>query len=114
MASAVAAIIAVAGTLLGSTLTYLFQLGAPERAEASAFQRELSSERISTYGAYSAALTDWRRGQLDWYNRRKEDSAGEMTLAARVESYRLKGLTRTALSQVQLIASDQALVIAAN
>jgi hypothetical protein len=28
---------------------------------------------MSTYGAYSTALTEFRRGQLDWYNHRKED-----------------------------------------
>ena len=102
------------GTLLGATLTYLFQLRASQQAEASAFQRELRTERRTAYGAYSAALTEWRRGQLDWYNRRADDPGSEMTLAARAESYRLKGLAHTALSQVQLVASDQALVIAAN
>jgi hypothetical protein len=114
VAIAVSAIIAVAGTLLGSTLTYLFQLRASERAEISAFQRELRAERRGAYGAYSGALAEWRRGQIDWYNRQAEDPDSEMTLAARVESYRLKGVAHTALSQVQLVASDQELVITAN
>jgi hypothetical protein len=108
------AVIAVVGTLLGSALASFFQQRSSERAEASALQRELRAERIGAYGALSAALTEFRRGQLDWYNRRKEDPAGAMTLAARVESYRLRGVAQTALAQVQLVASDPALVSAAN
>jgi hypothetical protein len=63
---------------------------------------------------YPAALTEFRRGQLDWYNRRQEDPDSAMTLAARVESYRLRGVAQTALSQVQLVASAPALVVAAD
>jgi hypothetical protein len=69
---------------------------------------------MSAYSSYSTALTEFRRGQLDWYNRRKEDSDSAATLAARVESYRLRGVAQTALSQVQLVAGDPALVTAAN
>jgi hypothetical protein len=69
---------------------------------------------MSAYSSYSAALTEFKRGQLDWYNRRKEDPGGVATLAARIESYRLKGIAETALSQVQLVASNPALVTAAN
>ena len=108
------AIIAVAGTLLGSTLTYFFQLRTSRQYELSAFQRELRAQRMSAYGAYSTALTEFRRGQLDWYNRRKEDPDSEMTLTARVESYRLRGIALAALSQVQLVAGDPALVVTAN
>jgi hypothetical protein len=114
VANAVLAIIAIAGTLLGSSLTYFFQLRTSARAEISVFQRELRAQRLSAYGAYSTALTEFRRGQLDWYNRRKEDPDSELTLAARVESYRLKGIALAALSQVQLVACDPALVVAAN
>jgi hypothetical protein len=110
----ISAIIAVAGTLLGSALTFLFQSRASERAEASTLQRELRTERMRAYSSYSAALTEFRRGQLDWYNRREENPNSEATLAARVESYRLRGVAQTALSQVQLVASDPALVAAAD
>jgi hypothetical protein len=113
VADAIPAIIAVAGTLLGSALTYLFQSIRSKRAEASAFQRELRADRLSAYSSYSTALTEFRRGQLDWYNRRKEDPKGEVTLAARIESYRLRGIAETALSRVRLVASDPALVSAA-
>ena len=61
MTNAIPAIIAVAGTLLGSALTYIFQ-----SKKSSAFQRELWAERMSAYSSYLAALTEFRRGQLDW------------------------------------------------
>jgi len=62
----------------------------------------------------ATALTEFRRGQLDWYNRRKEDPDSAATLAARVDSYRLRGVAQTALAQLQLVASEPALVAAAN
>lgn len=114
MANATSAIIAVAGTLLGSALTYLFQSRTSARAEAAAFQRQLRAERLNAYSSYFSALTEFRRGQLDWWNRRKEDPDGAATLAARVESYRLRGAAETTLSQVRLVASGDAMVRAAN
>lgn len=113
MAAAVAAIIAVAGTLLGSALTYIFQVRASQRAEAAVFQRELRAERTSAYGAFLAALTEWKTAQIDWYSRRN-DSGGDILQAARIESYRLKGVAQAALSRVQLVAGDRALAIAAD
>lgn len=113
MANAVPAVVAVVGTLLGSVLTYLFQRKTSERAETIALQREIRAERVRAYSAYSTALTEFIRGQLDWYNRRGEDANSTMTLSARVESYRLKGVAQTALFQVRLVASDPALMDAA-
>ena len=113
MDSALSAIIAVAGTILGAALAYVFQSRASERAEASAFRRELRAERMSVYSAYMTALAEYRRGQTDWYNRRVEDPDDAATFAARVESYRLKGVARAVLSQVRLVTSDSAVVSAA-
>ena len=112
--NAVSAIIAVAGTILGSALTYIFQSRTSARTEASVLQRELRIERRSVYSTYSTTLTEFRRGQLDWYNRRKEDASSAATLAARFESCRLKGVALAALSEVQLVAGDPAVVAAAN
>jgi hypothetical protein len=113
MANAVTAVIAVVGTLLGSALTYLFQSKTSERAEASALQREIRAERVRAYGAYSTALTEFIRGQLDLYYRRAKDPDSAMTLAARFDSYRLKGVAQTALLQVRFVASYPELADAA-
>ncbi len=69
---------------------------------------------MSAYRSFSTALTEFRRGQLDWYNRRKEDPHSAATRAASVESYRLRGVAESALFQVRLVAGDPALVTAAN
>jgi hypothetical protein len=45
MQGAVTAVIAVAGTLLGSFVIYLFQRKTAQQIETSAFQRQLRSER---------------------------------------------------------------------
>jgi hypothetical protein len=68
---------------------------------------------MSVYSSYLTALTDFNRGQTDWYNRRKDDPDSAETLAARVESYRLKGVTQAVLSQIQLVASNPEVVTAA-
>ena len=95
-------------------MTYLFQSRTSERAEASALQRELRAERMSVYSSFTTALAEFRRGQMDWYNRRGEDPNSAITLGARVESYRLKGVALAALSRVQLVAGDPAVVTAAD
>ena len=99
---------------MGSTLTYFFQRRTSEQAEVSAFQRELRAERMSTYSSYSTAITEFRRGQQALYNLRKEHPDNAMTLTARVEAYRLSGVVQTALSKVQLVAIDPALITAAD
>jgi urease accessory protein UreF len=98
---------------LGAALTYLFQSRTSERAEASALQRELRAERMSAYSSYATALAEFKRGQVDWYNRRGEDPNSAATLGARVESYRLKGVAQATLSRVRLVASVPAVVTAA-
>jgi hypothetical protein len=114
MTTALPALIAVAGTLLGSALTYLFQSRTSSRAEASALQRELRTERREVYSSCSAALAEYRQGQLDWHFYREEDPNSAATLAARVEAYRLKGIAQAAVSRVQLVAGNPAVVTAAN
>lgn len=98
---------------MGAILAYVFQSRASERAETAALQRELRAERTSVYSSYITALTEFSRGQTDWYNRRKEDPEGATTLAARIESYRLKGVAQALLAQVQLVAGDPAAVAVA-
>jgi hypothetical protein len=110
MDGTISAIVAVAGTILGAVLAYLFQSRASARAEASAVQQELRAQRMSVFGSYIVALTEFSRGQTDWYNRRKEDPGSAATLTARVESYRLKAVAQGLLAQVRLVADDASVV----
>lgn len=112
--AAISAVVAVAGTVLGAVLTYVFQERAARRAEASTLRRELRAERVNVYSSFLTALAEYRRGQLDWWWRREEDPRGEAALAAWVESYRLRGVAQAAFSQVQLVARNTELVAAAS
>ncbi|MDQ4033704.1 MAG: hypothetical protein M3332_16240 [Actinomycetota bacterium] len=50
--------IAVAGTLLGSIVTYVFQRVNAGRAERFARQEPLRQERIATYSGFAGAITE--------------------------------------------------------
>ena len=106
MDATIAAIIAVLGTLLGSALTYVFQTRSADRAEGFTRSRELRTQRLAVYSQFASALTEYRRGQYDWWNRQNEDPAGTDAFEARKESYRLRGVAQSALFQVRLITTD--------
>lgn len=97
---------------MGAVLTYVFQERAARRAEAATLRRELRAERMSAYSVFLTTMAEYRRGQLDWWWRREEDSRGEAAFVARVESYRLRGLAQAAFSQVQVVAKDPGLLAA--
>jgi hypothetical protein len=60
MDSVVGAIVAVAGTMLGSTATYLFQRSLIDRQERVARADCYCSERLATYVAFVAASSTLR------------------------------------------------------
>lgn len=70
-------------------------------------------ERLAAYGGFAAALTEFRRAQLDWANMRFAGAGSSAVNAAQAESYRRRGVAQTALSQVQLVSSDQIILDAA-
>jgi len=59
-----ASIIAVAGTLLGSTTTYVFQRLTAGHAEEFARNEQLRQERLAAYSAYAGAITELRQGVI--------------------------------------------------
>ncbi|MDT0476501.1 hypothetical protein RM863_30675 [Streptomyces sp. DSM 41014] len=103
-------LIAVLGTLLGSSLTYLFQRRTAERAERFTRAERLRQERIDAYCSYGGALANFRRGQLDhWFathdgNAVDEEAAWEL----RREAQRLRALALEAQFRVELLTlSDE-------
>ncbi|MBM9503677.1 hypothetical protein ITX44_03845 [Streptomyces sp. KK5PA1] len=107
-------LIAVLGTLLGATLTYLFQRSETRSSRQFAAQQQLRSERMAVYSDFAGAVTEFRRGQHDRWHRKHEDPAGQAAFEARVEAYRLRGVALHALFRVELIASGPTLVEAAH
>ncbi|WP_234544598.1 hypothetical protein [Streptomyces shenzhenensis] len=110
MDGVISALIAIAGTLLGSALTYAFQRNASARDQLFASQQQLRSDRMNVYSDFAGALTEFRRGQQDRWHRRSEDPDGPAFIEARTEAYRLRGIALHALFRVQLIASARALI----
>lgn len=110
MDSVVNAIVAVAGTLLGSTATYLFQRNTAERNERVARAERYRSERLAVYTEFAAAVTDLRRAAYDRWHRYQEAPESNAFTAARDEYYRLYAEARNAQIKLELLTSDQELV----
>jgi hypothetical protein len=94
-------------------VTYVFQRRSAERQQVRLFSEQLRAERLAAYSGFVTAVTQFRRGQLEWINRRAEDPDAAAAITARAEAYRLRGDAQAALSQVGLVAFDGALVDAA-
>jgi hypothetical protein len=107
------AIIAVAGTLLGSAVTQLFQRGSANRAEASSHRQQLRAERMTVYSDFAGAISDFRRSQLDRWHREIEDHNSDAAISSRMETYRLRAKSNHAMFRVQLVASDKPVIEAA-
>ncbi|GGO79223.1 hypothetical protein [Nonomuraea cavernae] len=106
MASAIPSIIAVAGTLLGVTITYVFQTRAARQARQAAREERLWQERLAAYSAFAGALTDFRKSQNDRWHREQEDPQSQAFIAARDESYQKRADATSALFRLRLVAAN--------
>lgn len=71
METALAATIAVVGTLMGSALTYLFQRRATEHVSALAVRERARQERLNAYAFFGGAAVRFRVAGLDVWHRRE-------------------------------------------
>ncbi|MFB7448793.1 MULTISPECIES: hypothetical protein [unclassified Streptomyces] len=101
-----AALIAVAGTLLGVVFTHWFQARATERTAALARGEQLRQERIETYSAFAGAVVDYRHSQNDRWFRARSHPGSEEAEESRHASYRQRTAARQALFRVQLVCDD--------
>ncbi|MFB7467974.1 hypothetical protein ACFCZ1_31530 [Streptomyces sp. NPDC056224] len=100
-------VVAVAGTLIGSLSTYLFQRRTADRAEAVARRERLRQERLSAYSGYAAAVTDLKRAKITlWFRQRRSPRDEESLMTARLESDRLGAAAETAAFRLQLVVDD--------
>jgi hypothetical protein len=104
MEAVLASAVAVVGTLLGGCFSFLVQHRTTVRNERFARWRFLQEERTAAYSAYAASLAHCRRGELDRWHRAQEGPGSAEATAARVESYRLRGVARQELFRVRLVA----------
>jgi hypothetical protein len=110
MTSIVSAIIAVVGTLLGATTTYVFQRIDAIRKDRIARNERFRQERLAVYTELAAAVTDLRRAAHDRWHRHQEDPDGPAFAAARDHYYRVYAVARNVQLKLRLLADDTDLV----
>jgi hypothetical protein len=109
METALGASIAVLGTLMGSTLTFLFQRRANAHLSALGIRERARQERLDAYAAFGGAAVRFRVAGLDVWHRRDEGAAEEVQRQVRAEFYRLRTELVDAELRVQLISPHAAL-----
>jgi hypothetical protein len=106
-----ASIVAVAGTLLGSTTTYVFQRLTAGRAEEFARSEQLRQERLAAYSAFAGAVTQLRQAVIAvWFRQHRDHPDPEGVYALRAEADRLGAVADHARFRVQMVARDPDLV----
>lgn len=116
MEAVLASMIAVAGTLLGSTVTYVFQHLGARRAERIARQERLWRERMTVYSEFAGAATELLRANISlWFLLQRRDQFDEKSRRdAYTEADRRGAAANHARFRVQMIASDPSLVARAD
>jgi hypothetical protein len=103
-------LIAVAGTLLGSASTYLFQRASANRADQATRIEQRRQERLAMYAEFVGAATALRASAYDRWHRHQEDPDGPSYLAARDDYYQSYERARSAYTKLRLLTSSQQLV----
>jgi hypothetical protein len=110
MSSAVSAIVAVIGTLLGATATYIFQRIDADRKDRSLRSEKFRQERLAVYTEFAGAVTDLRLAAYDRWHRYQEDPNSPAFAAARDEYWKLYGVARNVQLKLRLLTDDADLV----
>jgi hypothetical protein len=110
MTPIVSAIIAVVGTLLGVTTTYVFQRVDANRNDRIARSERIRQERLAVYSEFAGAVTDLRRAAHDRWHRHQEDPDGSPFAAARDHYYRVYAVARNVQLKLRLLNDDMSLI----
>ncbi|AUG79431.1 hypothetical protein CFP65_4705 [Kitasatospora sp. MMS16-BH015] len=106
-------LIAVLGTLLGSSVTHLFQQRATRHTEARQAVERLRQERLDAYGGYAGLLVEFRQAMLHaWFSEHEQLDEAD-TVQLRRHSFELRTSTHQALLRLQLLVDEPTLVEAA-
>jgi hypothetical protein len=106
VSATLSALIAVAGTLLGSLSSYYFQRQTAQRAEVFARAERLRQDRAAAYTAFSNGVMSYRRAQFQRWDQAQIDRVGQSYEDARARSYDLRSDAWQCLYRVQLLAND--------
>ncbi|MER5762031.1 hypothetical protein [Streptomyces sp. NPDC002082] len=110
MEAVLASLIAVAGTLLGSVVTFAVQRRTSAQAEVFARSQQLRQERLTAYSAYAGSVTALKQATVALWFRLREAPDSPETRQAFTECDRLGAATENAQFRVRLLAQDSALV----
>jgi hypothetical protein len=110
MTSVGSAIIAVVGTLLGATATYVFQRIDADRKDRIARTERFRQERLAVYTELAAAVTDLRRAAHDRWHRHQQDPDGAVFAAARDHYYTVYAVAQNVQLKLRLLTDDTDLV----
>ncbi|MFD7712573.1 hypothetical protein ACFV6E_13655 [Streptomyces sp. NPDC059785] len=113
MNAIVTSVIAVLGTLLGSTVTHVFQQRSARRLERNARDERLRQERLEVFGTYAGLLVDFRQAMLHHWFCVHEGRDAEDEVVLRGRSFELRSSTQHALFQLQLITDEPELIAVA-
>jgi len=103
-------VIAVAGTLAGSSLTYLFGRLTARRAELVARDERLRQERIAAYTAFAGAMTDLRQAVISRWLTQQQAPDGPDTRAAWTEADKRGAAADHARLRVRILTQDTELL----
>jgi hypothetical protein len=106
MTVVLASVIAVLGTLAGTTIGYVFQRRISEHNEITTRQERLRQERLVACSAFAGAVMDLRRAQYDRWYRRQEHPQHMDPEDVRTESYRLRSVAWSAFYRFRLTTTD--------
>jgi len=109
MATVLASVIAVLGTLAGAIAGYVFQRRMSEHNETLAREEKLRQEQLVACSAFAGAVMDLRRVQYDRWYRRQEHPDQMVPQDVRSESYRLRSVAWSAFYRFRLTTTDPAL-----
>jgi len=110
MEAVLTGLIGVAGVLLGSFMTYLFQSRAAERSQAFERDERRRREQADAIAGFAAAVTELKRGLVTYRFHSQRDPGGEETREAHIECDRLGAAAEIARFRVQLVCRDPELV----
>jgi hypothetical protein len=110
MSSVVSAVVAVIGTLLGATATYVFQRIDADHKDRSLRGERFRQERLAVYTEFAGAVTDLRLAAYDRWHRYQEDPNSTAYAAARDEYWKLYAVARNVQLKLRLLTDDTNLV----
>ncbi|MCI3243158.1 hypothetical protein [Streptomyces spinosisporus] len=114
MATIIASVLAVLGTLLGAGLTLAFQQRATDRSHQFTRDEKVRQERLDAYSAYGGVLINYRRCLIHLWFCEHEQPPLEDPETVRIRAYSLRTSAQEALFKVQILTDDETLSQAAD